>query len=109
MHLEAEVYRLVLGGFGLVALCTLAVLVYLFWRSRHRAILWFGGQLLFLSGAFWFFFQALCFPYDPQFPMYSEEQSINIACAGLLWALSMLCMLFGIYRLLRKGPVSHQF
>lgn len=45
MHLEAEVYRLVLGGFGLVALCTLAVLVYLFWRSRHRAILWFGGQL----------------------------------------------------------------
>ena len=43
MHLEAEVYDLVLVGFGVVALCTLLVLVYLFWRSRHRAILWFGG------------------------------------------------------------------
>ena len=56
MHLEAEVYDLVLGGFGVVALCTLLVLVYLFWRSRHRAILWFGGQLFCLGGAFWFFF-----------------------------------------------------
>lgn len=109
MHLEAEVYGLVLGGFGIVALCTLLVLGYLFWRSRHRAILWFGGQLICLSGAFWFFFRALCFRYDPQFSMYSEEQSLNIACAGLLWALSMFCMLFGIYRLLRKGPVIHQF
>ena len=85
------------------------MLVYLFWRSRHRAILWFGGQLFCLAGAFWFFFRALCSPYDPQFVMYSEEQSVNIACAGLLWALSMFCMLFGIYRLLRKGPVIHQF
>ena len=109
MHLEAEVYELVLVGFGVVALCTLLVLVYLFWRSRHRAILWFGGQLFCLAGAFWFFFRALCSPYDPQFVMYSEEQSVNIACAGLFWALSMFCMLFGIYRLLRKGPVIHQF
>ena len=92
MHLEAEVYGLVLAGFGVVALCTLLALVYLFWRSRHRAILWFGGQLFCLTGAFWFFFRA-----------------VNIACAGLFWALSMFCMLFGIYRLLRKGPVIHQF
>ena len=72
MHLEAEVYGLVLAGFGVVALCTLLALVYLFWRSRHRAILWFGGQLFCLTGAFWFFFRALCFPYDPQFAMYSD-------------------------------------
>ena len=97
MHLEAEVYGLVLGGFVIVVVCTL------------QAILWFGGQTLFLSGAFWFFFRALCFRYDPQFSMYSEVQSVHIACAGLLWALSMLCMLIGIYRLLRKGPVIHQF
>ena len=109
MHLEAEVYGLVLGGFVIVVVCTLLVLIYLFWRSRNQVILWFGGQTLFLSGAFWFFFRALCFRYDPQFSMYSEVQSVHIACAGLLWALSMLCMLIGIYRLLRKGPVIHQF
>lgn len=84
MHLEAEVYGLVLGGFVIVVVCTLLVLIYLFWRSRNQAILWFGGQTLFLSGAFWFFFRALCFRYDPQFSMYSEVQSVHIACAGLL-------------------------
>ena len=52
MHLEAEVYGLVLGGFVIVVVCTLLVLIYLFWRSRNQAILWFGGQTLFLSGAF---------------------------------------------------------
>lgn len=84
-------------------------LIYLFWRSRNQAVLWFGGQTLFLSGAFRFFFRALCLRYDPQFSMYSEEPSVHIACAGLLWALSMLCMLIGIYQMLRKGPVIHQF
>lgn len=111
MYLEAEVYGLILDGFGIVVLGTLLVLIYLFWRSRNQAVLWFGGQTLFLSGAFWFFFRfrALCLRYDPHFSMYSEEQSVHIACAGFLWALSMLCMLIGIYRLLRKGPVIHQF
>ena len=109
MYLEAEAYDLVLGGFVIIALCTLSMLVYLFWRSRHRAILWFGGQLITLSGAFWFFFEALCFKPVPGFVMYTEEQTMNIACAGLLWALSMIRMLCGIYRLLKKGPVIHQF
>ena len=61
MHLEAEVYGLVLGGFVIVVVCTLLVLIYLFWRSRNQAILWFGGQTLFLSGAFWFFFSGPLF------------------------------------------------
>lgn len=41
--------------------------------------------------------------------MYSEDQSLRIALTGLLWAFSLFCMLKGIYRLLRKGPVIHQF
>ena len=52
MHLEAEVYGLVLGGFVIVVVCTLLVLIYLFWRSRNQAILWFGGQTLFFIRRF---------------------------------------------------------
>ena len=33
MHLEAEVYGLVLGGFVIVVVCTLLVLIYLVWRT----------------------------------------------------------------------------
>ena len=61
MHLEAEVYGLVLGGFVIVVVCTLLVLIYLFWRSRNQAILWFGGQTLFFIRRFLVLFSSPLF------------------------------------------------
>ena len=61
MHLEAEVYGLVLGGFVIVVVCTLLVLIYMFWRSRNQAILWFGGQTLFFIRRFLVLFSGPLF------------------------------------------------
>ena len=58
MHLEAEVYGLVLGGFVIVVVCTLLVLIYL---SRNQAILWFGGQTLFFIRRFLVLFSGPLF------------------------------------------------
>ena len=70
MHLEAEVYGLVLGGFVIVVVCTLLVLIYLFWRSRNQAILWFGALFYpALSGSFFgpsVFGMILNFPCTPK-------------------------------------------
>ena len=108
MYLEAEVYGIVVVCFSLVILCSLITLAVLLWKSRHTGILWFGGQTLSLLGAFYFFYRALRF-LPGSSPMYSEDQSVNIALAGVLWAVSMVCMLIGIWKLLKKGPVVYQF
>ena len=71
MHLEAEVYGLVLGGFVIVVVCTLLVLIYLFWRSRNQATLWRTDALFYpaLSGSFFgpsVFGMILNFPCTPK-------------------------------------------
>lgn len=109
MYLESELYTFILIAFVCVALLTLIILGFLFWKTENRAIIWFIGQLFTLSGSFFFFFQALTYLPNQGNCMYSEDQSMRIVIAGLLWAVSMICMLLGIYRLLRKGPVVHQF
>ena len=39
----------------------LLVLIYLFWRSRNQAILWFGGQTLFFIRRFLVLFSGPLF------------------------------------------------
>lgn len=109
MYLESELYVFIRIAFACVALLTLIILGFLYRKTENRAIVWFIGQLFALSGSFFFFFQALTDLPNQGNCMYSEDQSMRIAIAGLLWAVSMICMLLGIYRLLRKGPVIHQF
>ena len=109
MYLEAEVFGLVCWAFLAVEGVTVLILLGLFLRSRNRALLWFGGQALWLGAAYFFFFRCLNQRPVPGFSMYTEEQSLLLALAGVCWALSMVCMLLGVYRLLRKGAVLYQF
>ena len=109
MYLEQEVYGFLIFAFICIALLAAIVLAVLYWKSRNKHILWFGGQLLFLCLAFYFFFQAVSNLPVPGFSMYTEEQSFAIGRAGVCWAVSMVFMLFGIYKLLRKRDVIYQF
>ena len=59
MYLEAEVYGLVFWAFLAVEGVTVLILLGLFLRSRNRALLWFGGQALWLGAAFFFFFRLV--------------------------------------------------
>ena len=85
---------------------SLAALIILYAKSRSRHILWFAGQLLFLGAAFRFFFRAVCTLPVPGFSMYTEEQTLTLAYAGVCWTVSMVFLLIGIYKLLR---VVYQF
>ena len=100
MIFESEVPGFLAGGFLLVTLVSLAVLIILLIRSRNKNLLFFMAQLAFLALAFYL-------PRDNS--MYTEENSLSIALAGLCWAASMGCMLAGIYRMLKKSKVIYQF
>ena len=107
MIFESEVPGFLAGGFLLVTLVSLAVLIILLIRSRNKNLLFFMAQLAFLALAFYFFYDIATLPRDNS--MYTEENSRSIALAGLCWAASMGCMLAGIYRMLKKSKVIYQF
>lgn len=106
MMFESEVPVVLCAGFGLVTLAALAALVVFLVRSRNMGLLYFVAQLVFLALAFFCFYQIL---EVPKTAMYTEDCSAWIGSAGLSWGVSMLSMLLGIRRLLKKEKVIHQF
>ncbi|HPE16835.1 MAG TPA: hypothetical protein PK597_07760 [Oscillospiraceae bacterium] len=109
MYLEQEAYGLIKGGFICVIAAAALVFTFLYWKSRNRHLLWFCGQAAFLTLAFHFFFSCVTYLPHQGNAMYSEDQTLTIALAGLCWAASMLFMFVGIYRLLKKQDVIYQF
>lgn len=108
IELEAEVPMFLLVGFSIVALSALLVLIVLFARSRNRNILFFVGHLAFVSLTFWNLYQTLFLHKTVNPVMLSEECSLLMGLAGVYWAVSMVFLLIGIYRLLKKSKVLYQ-
>lgn len=102
MYLEQEVYSLLIWGFALIAFLSVLVLILLYLKCRNRHIFWFGGQVVFLTLAFCYFYKAISYLPNQGNSMYSEMQSVNIALAGIFWAASMVFVLIGVSMLLRK-------
>lgn len=102
MYLEQEVYRTLFWAFIIVIVTSAAVISLFYIKTRKRSLLWFGGQLVFLSLSFRFFYRAITYLLNQANAMYSEDQSLRLGLAGLCWAISMLLMVAGIIGL-NKG------
>lgn len=105
MVLESEVYYLLIVFFVMTLLINCSVLIWCFARSQNKSIIWFAIQTVFLILSFCFFYKCIINPPDPTFAMYSEEQSITLAYAGVSWLLSVLAELIGICKMTRK-PIT---
>ena len=101
MHLEAEVYDLLIGAYVAIAFTAAAVLFFLYRKAKRPALHWFSAQLILQTVAFRYFHQ--CISYRPDFSYaYTATQSLTIGLAGMFWAASIICMLVGIYKLTTK-------
>ena len=107
MYLEQEVYLLLVLAFGAVSGVSAIVLVIFLIKSHNRNILWFGGQIVFLSFAFYLFFKCIVYLPNQGDAMYSENQSITLALSGVCWAISMVLNLIGIYKMLKKADIIY--
>lgn len=103
MYLEEEVYSLLVLGFSAVVVVSAILLTAFYLRSHNKHIFWFGGQLVFLSLAFYCFYQCIARLPSHGDSMYSENQSLTLALSGLCWAISMALNLIGVHKILR-GP-----
>lgn len=108
MYLEREVYSLLVWGFSIIMLAAVIVLISLYMKARNKGLLWLGGQLIFTSAAFYYFYKAIRYLPNQGNDMYSEIQSLTIAAAGIFWAFSMVCMLIGICKLIRITGAEHE-
>ncbi len=103
MALEAEILSLTSWGFYIVGGLSLLVIVKLWISTKDKSFIWFIAQLVFL------FLSFLKFTYlvrlKPEIPqsMLSEENSLALGVSGILWAISMFCMLIGVWNLSRKN------
>jgi Kef-type K+ transport system membrane component KefB len=105
MPLEEEVLALLIGWFSVVIGIAILALLFLWSKNKNDspAYLWTLSHLLLVSVAVYFFIKAISFDY--KHVMASEENSLQIAIAGIIWAFSMGCLIMGIYKFSISGKV----
>ena len=98
MPLEKEVVNLLIGGFIIVIGIAVLTSLLLWLKTRNNSFAYTCTLLHFLlfSVSIIFFIKAISFDYDH--PMASEEISLRIGISGVVWALSILCLLMGIVK-----------
>jgi hypothetical protein len=97
MPIEQEVLPMLIGGFSIV-MGTAVLFTLFFWfknKSLHAGYVWTLIHYLLFSGAVYFFLEAVA--YRGTNTMVSEEISLRMGVAGVLWAISMMCLIIGIF------------
>lgn len=95
MPMEQETMGMLIGGFSIImSIAFLVVILLMFSKKRKSFRVAYGLIIVFFS---WAISQALnAISFDVNHPMASEEISIRLGIAGVLWAVSMLFLLFGL-------------
>jgi hypothetical protein len=103
MAVEAETLSLISWGFYIVVGFSLLVIIKLWTSSKDKSFMWFIAQLIFLCISFSKLTYSIRM--KPEIPqsMLSEENSLALGISGILWAVSMFCMLKGIWNIGRKN------
>lgn len=101
MYLEAEVYGLLNWGFIVVMLLELISIVGLWLKHKFskEAFIWFVGHIIFFAFAGYKLLEAINITEHKNF-MGSENSSLSIGFSGVLWAISTVCLMIGLSRLL---------
>lgn len=96
MTMEAEVRTYLLIGFSIVVILAIVVISLLWKINKSTAYAWFLAHLLFLSLSITLWLSVIN---NSNHSMLSENNSLKIGTAGIIWGISVVCMLTGIYKL----------
>ncbi|MFM1653740.1 hypothetical protein ACI7RC_16725 [Brevibacillus sp. B_LB10_24] len=98
MPMESEVFWYLVAGAGFVLTISFIVIMGLWKITKNKTYIWFIAHLISLSCGIYLFL-TLIRPQSSSIGMISEFNSGRIGAAGILWAISMGCMLKGIWDL----------
>jgi hypothetical protein len=112
MPMEQETMGMLIGGFSIImGIAFIVVLLLMFSKKRKPFRVAYGLVIGFFVFFSWAISQALnAISFDVNYPMASEEISLRLGIAGVLWAVSMLFLLFGLisFSSIRKNTVETQ-
>lgn len=98
MPMEQETMDMLIGGFSIImVLAFIVVILLMFSKKRSSFKVAYGlviVSFIFCSCAISQLLNAMTFDFNH--PMASEEISLRLGIAGVLWAVSMLFLLFGL-------------
>lgn len=97
MQIEAETLSMLIWGFSAVILLCIIVIIKLWLGKKDKAYIWFNAQLAFLALAFYKLVNLLRQGLQIPEVMRSEENSLALGMIGVLWTISMICMLMGLW------------
>ncbi|MEK4486321.1 hypothetical protein MHH81_12130 [Psychrobacillus sp. FSL H8-0484] len=99
-------YGLLIGGFAVVMGIAIIVTLFLWIKNNNKnsGYVWTLLHLILFSIAIYFAFHAISF--DHNHPMASEEISLQLGIAGVIWAFSMTCLIVGIFNFSKSGKYS---
>lgn len=101
MPLEADVFPMLVNGFSFIMFVSILIISILWFKNKKKSIafgLIISHFILFVVAGI-FLLQA--FNSDPSHPMASEVNSLNVGLSGVTWAISVICLLFGIRSLVK--------
>lgn len=107
MYLEAEVYGLLNWGFIIVMGIQLISLISLWYKDKFNkeAFGWLISYIIFFSLAGYKLLEAIN-TFEHNNPMGSENASLSIGTSGVLWVISVACLLIGLSRLLGNKAIT---
>ncbi|GMB10152.1 hypothetical protein [Thermolongibacillus altinsuensis] len=104
MPMEEELMGMLIGGFSIIMGIAMITIIFLWIKNRKQRIAFFWILTHFITFSISVYVLLKAISFDYHHPMASEEISLLLGQAGVLWGISMICLLFGIFKL-SKGTL----
>ncbi|SET17900.1 hypothetical protein SAMN05216389_106188 [Oceanobacillus limi] len=102
MPLEQGVIELIIVGVSIFIGISVVFTLYLWIKNRNLRTGYLFVLLHFVIFSFSIYFLIKAISFDYMHPMASEEISLEIGISGVLWAGSIVCLIYGIMQLSKR-------
>lgn len=103
MPMEQGVKEYLVTGSCLVVIVSLILLIYWLIKYKEKNIIWFIAHFLTLALSLFLLINLLIGPNFSNYPMASEENSLQLALSGITWVVSIIFLSKGMLEFIKRN------
>ncbi|WP_236735558.1 hypothetical protein [Bacillus mycoides] len=103
MPMEQGVKEYLVTGSCLVVIVSLILLIYWLIKYNEKNIIWFIAHFLTLALSLFLLINLLIGPNFSNYPMASEENSLQLALSGITWVVSIIFLSKGMLEFIKRN------